>query len=290
MDTSRGISEFLASRRAKVTPEQVGLTSSGTRRVPGLRRGEVALLAGVSVEYYAKIERGLASGVSESVLNALAQALQLDEAEHAHLLDLMQAAGAGPRVARRQPKQQIRRGVQLALDAIRDAPAFVRNGRGDILAINALGRALYSEMYVAPGRPVNHARFIFLDPRATRFYPGWAKAADDIVAILRTEAGRNPFDRGLSDLIGELSTRSEDFRSRWAAHDVRHHYTGLKHFHHPVIGDIHLMFEAMELSADTGLSLLVYTAEPGTAAADSLQLLSTWAATQQLEANSVDLP
>jgi transcriptional regulator with XRE-family HTH domain len=283
MDSNNDVSEFLASRRAKVTPEQAGLPSGGNRRVPGLRRGEVAVLAGVSVEYYSKIERGIALGVSDSVLSALARALQLDEAEHAHLLDLIQAVNDRPRTQRRQPKQQLRPGVQLVLDAITDAPAFVRNGRADILGINILGRALYSEMFVTPGRPVNHARFIFLDPRAIRFYPGWPKAADDIVAILRSEAGKNPFDRALTDLVGELSTRSEDFRTRWAAHNVRHHFTGLKHFHHPVVGDIHLMFEAMQLSADDGLSLLVYNAAPGTAAADSLQLLSAWAATHDID-------
>jgi transcriptional regulator with XRE-family HTH domain len=283
MESTNGISEFLISRRSKVTPEQVGLTSSGNRRVPGLRRGEVAMLAGVSVEYYAKIERGIAFGVSESVLNALAQALQLDDAEHAHLRDLMQAVADGPRSRGRRSQHSIRPSVQLTLDAIQNSPAFVRNGRADILAINSLGRALYSEMYVNSIRPANHARFIFLDPRAIRFYPNWEKAADDIVAILRSEAGRDPYDKSLSDLVGELSTRSDDFRTRWASHNVRHHYTGLKHFHHPVIGDIHLMFEAMELSADSGLTLLVYTAEAGTPASDSLQLLSAWAATQQAE-------
>jgi transcriptional regulator with XRE-family HTH domain len=271
---------FLASRRAKVTPEQVGLPASGNRRVSGLRRSELATLAGISVEYLARLERGVVQGVSESVLDALARALHLDEAEHGHLLDLARAITGSSRPPRKR-KLPIRESVQLVLDAIESAPAFVRNGRADILATNALGRALYSEMYVQPGRPVNHARFIFLDPRAHRFYPDWERAADDIVAILRTEAGRDPYDRDLTDLVGELSTRSDEFRTRWAEQNVRRHYSGDKYFHHPVIGDIHLKFEAMDISADDGLTLLIYPAAPGTPEADALRLLATWHATPE---------
>jgi hypothetical protein len=134
-------------------------------------------------------------------------------------------------------------------------------------------------MYAGPGRPANHARFIFLDGRSHSFYPDWERAANDTVAILRTEAGRDPYDRGLTDLVGELSTRSEEFRTLWAAHNVRQHYTGLKHLRHPVVGDLHLMYEAMDVSADAGLSLLVYNAEPGSASEDALRLLASWAAT-----------
>ena len=169
--------------------------------------------------------------------------------------------------------------MQFTLDAITAAPAFVRNARLDVVAANRLGRALYSEMYLDPVRPVNHARFIFLNPHAADFYPDWNRAASDTVAILRTESGRDPYDRALSDLVGELSTRSEEFRTRWAAHNVRLHYTGLKHFHHPVVGELHLMFESMDLSADPGLSLLVYSAEPGSPSEDALRLLGSWAAT-----------
>ncbi len=271
---------FLVSRRAKITPEQVGIPAIGNRRVPGLRRSELAMMAGVSVEYLARLERGVVNGVSESVLDALAQALRLDEAEQAHLFDLARASASGSRPRRKsKPRAAIRDSVQFVLDSIENAPAFVRNGRADILAINALGRALYSEMYVQSGRPVNHARFIFFDARARRFYPEWDRAADDIVAILRSEAGRDPYDRDLTDLVGELSTRSEEFRVRWAAQNVRHHYSGLKHFHHPVVGDLHLRFEAMAISADSGLSLLIYPPEPGTPDADALRLLATWQAT-----------
>ncbi|NWL31709.1 helix-turn-helix transcriptional regulator [Paenarthrobacter nitroguajacolicus] len=281
MDNRTETRDFLSTRRAKITPEQTGLAAyGGNRRVPGLRRGEVAILAGVSVEYYTRLERGNLAGVSESVLESLANALQLDDAERAHLYDLARAASEGGR-SRRRPvrKQVIRPGVQLTLDAISGSPAFIRNGRLDLLATNALGRALYSDIYDSPAGPPNHARFLFLDPRSRDFYTDWERAANDTVAIMRTEAGRDPYDRGLSDLVGELSTRSEEFRVRWASHNVRQHYTGKKHFRHRIVGDLHLLYEALELSADAGLTLTVYNAEPGTGTADALQLLASWAAT-----------
>ncbi|MBO1268631.1 helix-turn-helix transcriptional regulator [Arthrobacter cavernae] len=280
MDNRNEIREFLASRRARIGPEQAGLPAyGGNRRVPGLRREEVALLAGVSIDYYIRLERGNLGGVSESVLEALARALQLDEAERSHLMDLARAAGTTTRQRRAPRQQQVRPSVQFTLDAITGAAAFVRNGRLDVLGANKLGEALYSELYSDPQRPVNHARFTFLNPRAKAFYPDWNRAANDTVAILRTESGRDPYDRGLTELIGELSMRSEEFRTRWAAHNVRQHRTGLKHFHHPVVGDVHLMFEALDLAADPGLSLLVYTAEPGSATEEKLRLLGSWAAT-----------
>lgn len=285
VDTRTEIREFLTSRRGRITPEQVGLTAYGPRRVPGLRREEVAVLAGVSVPYYTRLERGNLSGVSEGVLEALARALQLDEAERAHLFDLARAAGPTARTRRRPTKQRVRPSVQHMLDAITGAPAVMVNGRLDILAANPLGRALYSEMYVDPVRPVNNARFIFLNPRAHYFFGDWERAANDTVAILRSEAGRDPYDRGLSDLVGELSTQSETFRTRWAAHNVRIHQTGAKQFHHPVVGDLSLTYEMMELRADSGLTILTYTAEPGSKSAEALTLLGSWAATlEQAEA------
>ncbi|MET3950721.1 helix-turn-helix transcriptional regulator [Arthrobacter sp. UYEF36] len=292
MDNQSETRDFLATRRAKITPEQAGLpVSGGNRRVPGLRRGEVALLAGVSVEYYTRLERGNLSGVSEGILEALARALQLDEAEQAHLFDLARTASTSRKPLRRRPATQpVRASVQLMLDAISNAPAFVRNGRLDILAANQLGYALYSEMYASPVRPANHARFIFLDSRAYAFYPDWDRAANDTVAILRTEAGRDPYDRGLTDLVGELSTRSEEFRTRWAAHNVRLHHSGIKHLRHPVVGDLHLLYESLDLSADAGLSLLVYTAEPGSPTGDALRLLASWAATQQSKTQTEPQP
>jgi transcriptional regulator with XRE-family HTH domain len=280
VDTKSEIREFLTSRRARITPDQVGLPVYGdNRRVPGLRREEVAVLAGVSVDYYTRLERGNMTGASESVIEALARALQLDEAERAHLFDLARAGGTTARTRRRPTKQRVRPSVQHILDAITGAPALVQNGRLDILAANPLGRALYSEMYVDPVRPVNHARFVFLNPRAHDFYGDWERAANDTVAILRSEAGRDPYDRGLSDLVGELSTQSETFRTRWAAHNVRIHQTGAKHFHHPVVGDLSLTFEMMELSAHTGLTIQTYTAEPGSKSEEALNLLASWSAT-----------
>jgi transcriptional regulator with XRE-family HTH domain len=289
VDNRNEIREFLTSRRGRITPEQAGLPAYGTnRRVPGLRREEVALLAGVSVDYYTRLERGNLNGVSESVLEALARALQLDEAERAHLFDLTRAANPTPRTRRRAPQQRVRPSVQRILDAMTNAPAFVRNGRLDVLAANRLGYALYSPMYINPARPANHARFTFLDARATEFYRDWDDAANTAVALLRTEAGRDPHDRGLSDLVGELSTRTEPFRTRWAAHNVRLHHTGVKHFHHPVVGDLSLTFEAMELPADPGLTLTAYSAEPNSASQDALNLLASWSATLDQAATTRD--
>jgi len=280
MDARGEVREFLTSRRARITPEQAGLrTYGGTRRVPGLRREEVALLAGVSVDYYTRLERGNAAGVSESVLEAIARALQLDEAERAHLFDLARAAQPAPRRRRRRTRDRVRPSVARMLDAITAAPAFVRNGRMDILAANALGRALYSQHFDSPHGPTNSARFIFLDPRASGFYADWEQVATDAVAVLRSEAGKDPHDRDLSDLVGELSTQSELFRTRWAAHNVRYHDTGAKRFHHPVVGDLELTYENMELVADPGLTMFVYTAEAGSRSAEALSLLASWAAT-----------
>jgi transcriptional regulator with XRE-family HTH domain len=280
MDTQGDVREFLASRRARITPEQAGLPSfGGIRRVAGLRRAEVALLAGVSPDYYTRLERGNLTGVSDSVLDAIARALQLDDAERSHLHDLARAANTSARTRRRPAKQQIRPGVKSLLDAMTDAPAFVRNGRLDILAANQLGEALYAPAFDSPDRPVNLARFCFLDPRADDLYPDWDDAANTTVALLRTEAGRDPYDKTLSDLVGELATRSDDFRTRWAAHNVRLHHTGVKHFQHPVVGRLDLAFEAMPLPADPGLTMTAYSAQPGTPAHDALRLLASWAAT-----------
>lgn len=281
MDNRADAREFLSSRRAKITPEMAGLpTYGGRRRVAGLRREEVALLAGVSVDYYTRLERGNLSGVSESVLDSLARALQLDEAERAHLFDLARAANTSPRTRRRSAPRQVRPSLQRLLDSITTAPAWVRNGRMDFLAANRLGYALYSEVFADPVRPANNARYVFLDPRSQSFYSDWEQGANDLVAILRSEAGRDPYDRDLHDLIGELSTRSETFRTRWASHNVRFHRTGIKRLHHPVVGDLELTYEAMEFPADPGLTMFVYTAEPGSASEDALKLLASWAATQ----------
>src|SRR6266480_5680968 len=284
MDNRSEIREFLTSRRARITPEQAGLpVFGGTRRVLGLRREEAAMLAGVSVDYYTRLERGNLKGVSETVLDALARGLRLDEAERAHLFDLTRAAGPTTARPRRRSPHEVRPSVQRVLDAMTGAPAFAQNGRLDVLAANRLGYALYSEMFADPVRPANLARFVFSNPRSRDFFGDWDRAANDTVAILRSEAGRDPYDRGLSDLVGELSTRSEEFRTRWAAHNVRIHRTGVKHVRHPVVGDLELTFEMMELSADPGLSILTYSAEPGTRSEEALSLLASWAATIEQE-------
>jgi len=278
MDNRSEIREFLASRRAKISPQQAGLGGlhSGHRRVPGLRREEVALLAGVSVEYYARLERGNLGGVSESVLDALSGALQLDEAERQHLYDLARTAGATPRTTRRRrTADEVRPSVVAMLESMTEAPAFVRNGRLDLLAANRLAQALFAPAFVAEARPVNLARFVFLDPAAKTFHPNWEHSANTTVALLRTEAGRDPYNRNLTDLVGELSTRSDEFRTRWAAHDVRLHHSGVKHFHHPEVGALELNFEAMPLPADPGLTLTAYNAAPGTPSYDGLRLLAS---------------
>jgi transcriptional regulator with XRE-family HTH domain len=273
------IAEFLASRRARITPEQAGLPTYGHRRVPGLRREEVASLAGVSIDYYRRLERGNVNGVSDSVLEALARALQLDDAERSHLFDLARAANPMVPRRRRPVQQRVRPEVQRILDSM-GTPALVRNARVDYLAANRLGHALYAPLFESREQPPNSARFTFLDPVAIDFYPEWERVASELVAHLRSEAGRHPHDRGLSDLVGELSTRSGEFRTRWAAHNVRFHRTGTKRLHHPIVGDLSLSYEPMELPADAGLTMTAYTAEPGSASQDALDILASWIATR----------
>jgi transcriptional regulator with XRE-family HTH domain len=275
------VREFLVSRRAKITTQQAGLPDVGARRVPGLRRGEVAALAGVSVEYYAKLERGAIAGASAAVLDAIARALQLDDAERAHLFHLAHAADgttAGMRPRRRPSKRWAPRpSLQWVLDRF-TAPAIVRNGRMDLLAVNHLGRAMHAAVYAAAGggQP-NFARFTFLHLDAAQdFYPDWDGAADTCVAILRTEAGRDPHDKDLHDLVGELSTRSDHFRRRWSAHDVRYHGAGTKVFHHHDVGDLQLAYESVDMISDPGLTLTLYAAEPASPTAHALDLLASW--------------
>lgn len=278
MDHRSEVREFLSTRRGRLTPDAAGLPMfGGNRRVPGLRREEVALLAGVSVDYYTRLERGDLSGASDSVLDALARALQLDEAERAHLFDLSAAANASPTARRpRRKAETVRPSIQRLLDAMTDAPAILRNNYFDYVGANLLGRALYSPVFASPSP--NSARFAFLDEGSQVFYPDWEKNTQELVAAMRGEAGRNPFDKKLSDLVGELSTRSERFRTLWAAHNVRFHRSGVKRLHHPVVGELELTYEAFELPADPGLTLSTYTAEPGSASADALRMLASWAA------------
>jgi len=282
MDNRAEVREFLMTRRAKLSPAEAGLPDIGQRRVPGLRRGEVATLAGVSVEYYSKLERGQIAGASASVLDSLATALQLDDTERAHLFDLARAADGIPTSGRSRRRSTSttasRPSLNWALEAITDGVAFVRNPRQDLLAANALGRAFYSPVIGDGGRTPNLARFQFLDPAAHDFYPDWELFAHMCVAIMRAEAGRDPHDRGLQDLVGELSTQSKTFRRLWGAHDVRTHGTGTKRFHHPDVGELTLAYEEFAVTAEPGAVMLIYTAEPGSPSADKLRLLASLAA------------
>ena len=277
VNAASDIAEFLVTRRANVTPEQAGLPSFGKRRVPGLRREEVASLAGVSADYYRRLERGQVSGVSELVLEALARALQLDDAERTHLFDLARAASPVAAKRSRPAKTRVRPIIRRLLDQIQ-APAIVSNAQSDLVAANALGRALYGPVFESTEGPANSARFTFLDPAAADFYPEWDRLATELVASLRSQAGRNPHDRNLQDLIGELSTRSDAFRVRWAAHNVRFHRTGTKRLHHPVVGELELSYETLTIDADDGLRMALYTAEPDSASQQALDLLASWSA------------
>ena len=283
MDNRSEVREFLTTRRARLTPEQVGLPPTLSRRVPGLRRSEVAAIAGLSVEYYARLERGQIAGASSSVLEALARALQLDETERTHLYDLARAADGIPASGRPRrraaTKAASRPSLRWALEAITDAVAFVRDPHQNLLATNALGRAFYSPVIGDGGRLPNLARFQFLDPASRDFYPDWDRFAEMCVGVMRAEAGRDPHDRGLQDIVGELSTRSDAFRRLWADHNVRTHGSGTKRFHHPVAGELILAYEELAITAEPGLVLLVYTAEPGSPSAERLRLLASWAAT-----------
>lgn len=279
MDNRTEVREFLVSRRARLRPTAAGLPDpGGVRRVPGLRRGEVAELAGVSVEYYTRLERGDLQGVSPTVIAAVGRALQLDQAERVHLENLARTQGPGSRRRTRRP-QRISPELQAAVDGFTGGAAFVRNGRMDVLATNLLARAVYADLFTDPLTPPNIARFAFLDERARDFYPDWERAADDIVAILRAEAGRDPDHPDLAALVGSLATRSPEFAVRWGAHDVKQHSTGHKHFRHPLVGDLHLGYQALEPALAPGLLLLLYTPRPDTGTAEALQLLASWATT-----------
>lgn len=278
MDLKTEIRDFLTSRRAKLTPEQAGITTYGPRQVPGLRREEVSVLAGVSVDYYNRMERGNLAGASEGVLEAVAGALRLDEAERTHLFDLARASKEQATGKRRSPaKRTVRPSIEWMIDAMTGAAAFVVNGRQDILAANALGRAFYAPLFDS-SEPANMARFTYLDHRAKDFFTDWNRIARECVAALRAQVGREPFDRDLADLVGELSTRSEEFAALWATHNVRLHRTAEKHFNHPVVGELVLSYDRLAIAADPGLEIFAYTAEPGSRSAEAFNLLASWTA------------
>ncbi|GIH51046.1 Helix-turn-helix domain-containing protein [Microbispora rosea] len=285
-DNRSDIRDFLTSRRAKLAPERVGLPTSGRRRVPGLRREEVAALAGVSTEWYTRLEKGHIGGVSESVLEAVAQALLLNEDERTYLLDLARAARPARRGSPRRKDVKIPSAVQWMVDSMTMAPAFVRNGRLDIVASNALCRALYSPMFdsdtTADRGCANFARYFFLDPGSADFFVDWEEGARATVAVLRAEAGREPHDRALRELVGELSTLSPDFRTMWASHDVRIRHEGVKRLDHPDVGRLEMTFRSLNLPLPQQAvhDLIIYTAEPGTPAEERLKLLASWTAPQ----------
>ena len=291
MDPRKDIQDFLTSRRARLTPEQAGLASYGhKRRVTGLRREEVALLAGVSMDYYARLERGHLAGASESVLEAVARALRLDEAERQHLLDLARNTDATISRRPRRPKSATaapRPAVMTILAGMTSIPAYLRTPQMEIVAANALCQALYGGALDDEQLPLNLARYLFLDPHSRGFFLDWDAVADDLVGALRVQSGRDRRDRALSDLIGELSTRSDEFVARWARQNVRLHRTARKQLHNRVVGDIELTGNALELPGDD-LVLIAYTADPGSQAEDQLKLLAAWAATQNPSAARPD--
>ena len=280
------IRHFLASRRAKITPAQAGLPTSARRRVPGLRREEVAVLAGVSTEWYTRLETGHSGGVSEDVLDAVARALRLDDADRTDLFDLARSSRPKSRTPSRRRDVEVPPHVQWLLDSMTMSSAFVRNGRTDVVASNPLARALHAPMFDSAtidrrGRP-NIARYIFLDPGAQDFFVDWDVAGNATAALLRAEAGREPHDRALRELVGELCTLSAEFRGLWAAHDVLIRHDGIKRLQHPDVGHLELTFQSLDLpvSGRAVHDLITYTAEPGTASEDRLKLLASWAATQ----------
>ncbi|TDE33519.1 XRE family transcriptional regulator [Nonomuraea mesophila] len=285
-DNRSDIRDFLTSRRAKLAPERVGLPTSRRRRVPGLRREEVAALAGVSTEWYTRLEKGHISGVSESVLEAVARALLLNEDERTYLLDLARAARPARRTSHRRKDVNIPSSVQWMVDSMSMAPAFVCNGRSELVASNALCRALYAPMFdsdTAGDRGcASFPRYFFLDPGSPDLFVDWEEGARATVAVLRAEAGRDPHDRALRELVGELSTLSPDFRTMWASHDVRIRHEGIKRLNHPEVGRLEMTFRSLNLPLPqrAAHNLIIYTAEPGTPSEDRLKLLASWTAAQ----------
>jgi transcriptional regulator with XRE-family HTH domain len=278
VDVKNEIREFLVSRRANVTPAQVGMPDGdGERRVPGLRREEVAALAGVSIDYYTKLERGKITSASDSVLDSIAAALQLDDAERTHLFDLFRPFVSPTRAVRPAPTA-LRKSLQRMLDSI-TAPAVAYNARQDIVGANLLGRAMFVQLFESD-RP-NLARYIFLDPRSRDFFDDWELACSLTAAMLRYSVGRDPLGTELTALVGELSTLSPDFRSHWAAQDVHEHRHGRKVFHHPEVGDLDLHYDVLDVPGEPGVAITTYTAPADHPTSEKLALLASWAASER---------
>jgi transcriptional regulator with XRE-family HTH domain len=267
--------EFLRSRRARLRPDEAG----AGRRVPGLRRAELAALAGVSVDYYVRLEQGRGRNPSDAVLDAISRALRLDDTERTHLFDLARRAATSRRAAPLRP-QRVSPATYQLLETLDDAagPALVLGRRMDVLAINRTARALVGDFNALPARERNYARFVFLDESARDLHPDWSSVAADTAAALRLDAGRNPDDPALAALVGELSVRSDDFRRFWADHRVLARTSGTKRYHHPVVGDLTLTYRTLTLPEDAEQSVYIYTAAGGSPDHTALKLLAQWTA------------
>ncbi|MDP9868761.1 MULTISPECIES: helix-turn-helix transcriptional regulator [Streptosporangium] len=290
MDRSKEIADFLRSRRAAITPEQTGLDLDGrVRRVPGLRRDEVARLAGVSTEYYTRLEQGRVGTPSAEVVEALCRTLRLDASEREHLTDLLLR---NPRTARRAPArpQRVRPGLYLMLDTLSHVPAFILGRRTDVLAANQLAKAVLTDFDALPATRRNLARYYLLDPQARERVGDWEKIAAETVAMLRLEAGRYPNDRQLADLVGELTLLSPEFSGWWNDHRVLRRTHGAKHYFHPVVGEMHFSYESFQVPGDAEQTLCVYNVEPGSDSAKALQLLSSWTAPEIAAADAPPVP
>jgi transcriptional regulator with XRE-family HTH domain len=279
MDSQSEISSFLTSRRARLSPEDAGVPLyCGARRVPRLRREEVAYLAGVSSDYYARLERGKISGASREVLEAVARALQLDEDERRHFFDLVKITQRRAPRKKQSRRTTVRPGIQSVLDSI-ETPALVQNARLDRLAFNRIGRALHSLPADGSRDQYNYATWLFLAPAAPRFHRDFDVVKHDVVALLRAASAQDPYDRELIEIVGTLATQSEEFSALWTAHDVLRHRSGAKLLTHPDVGDLEFGYESFELSTDPGLVMLVFTVEPKSPTAEAMQLLASWATT-----------
>ncbi|MGX1549461.1 helix-turn-helix transcriptional regulator [Streptomyces adustus] len=270
---NKELSDFLRSRRARVAPEQVGVTPGASRRVPGLRREEVALLAGLSVDYYIRMERGRVANASEAVLEAVARALRLDDAERAHLFNLARPQSV-VRVSRPAVAWRVRPGAYALLEVLRDVPAMILDGRMDVLALNRMACAIYADFDAVPTRERNLARFIFLDPAARELFIDWDMAAHMVVTGLHLYAGRNPKDLQLTELVDQLSAVDKDFRRWWAAHDVEEFSHGTRHYRHPLLGEVTLDYEVLVFPDDPDQWLFVNTAQPGSPSSEALRTLA----------------
>ncbi|MBM7440206.1 helix-turn-helix domain-containing protein [Streptomyces sp. HB132] len=275
LDRRAELSEFLRSRRARLKPEDVGLPDLGRhRRVPGLRREELAQLAGVSVAYYTRLEQGNGQNVSGEVLGAIASALRLTDAEQAHLTHLAKPRQHRKRGAARQ--QRVRGTLCQLLDTMDGIPAYVVGRRSEILAWNRMAAAVFGDWSQLPAQERNWARLVFLNPEYRELFVEWDQKASDIVSYLRMDAGCHPDDLRLSALVGELSVKSEEFRRLWARHDVKEKSHGVKRLHHPLVGELALSFETFALPDDAEQSMVAYHAEPGSPSAEALRLLASW--------------